>query len=456
MVEELHSLETEDLDSVEAENDKFPLGLVVAISSAVFCTAFGLCLYFPILPFMVDFWLPDVAAADIGFYSGLLNGCFFMGSILASIPWSLAADRFGRVNCILSSAAIQVCIITWFGFCKSYPEAIVARTLWGMTDGNIFLARSLLGDVVPSRHQPKAFSAIGICFGIGGFLGPAIGGGFAQHCDKYGWNFLCGYPFSIPTLFAIVSNTLCFLVLYCFVSEPQQTLQRQATFDQHGKLSTWQVSKLPSVRAVVTLFCFHQLVNIATNAILPLWLLLPTDEYGFDWGTTEVGFFMASAAIVTVPFQLYTYPWLANKYGIKRTQLVFIIISIISNFLYPFMVFARNYNVLSWILLIIIRMIEAPMGSAANSCTLMMVNCVNHQYQPRVNAMAQVAVSCGRLSGPILFSALFAIMANQDFPLHPFTAFILLSFILFIPVYCNLIIDESIDPLYSRKKEQEV
>ena len=60
------------------------------------------------------------------------------------------------------------------------------------------------------------------------------------------------------------------------------------------------VSKLPGVRAVVTLFCFHQLANIATNAILPLWLLLPTDEYGFDWGTTEVGFFMASAAIVTV------------------------------------------------------------------------------------------------------------------------------------------------------------
>jgi MFS family permease len=70
-------------------------------------------------------------------------------------------------------------------FATSLPVIFLARIIDGLTAGNLSLAQAYIADVTEPKNRAKSFALIGIAFGIGFVVGPAISGFLAQYGYTY-------------------------------------------------------------------------------------------------------------------------------------------------------------------------------------------------------------------------------------------------------------------------------
>jgi MFS family permease len=150
-------------------------------------------------------------------FGGVLASLYSLLQFAFSPLVGSLSDRFGRrpvlITCIAGLAASYG---LWF-FASSFALLIAARILGGIMSGNISTATAVVADVTSVRNRPKGMAIIGMAFGIGFIIGPAIGG-FSAQVDlaqviegsaRWGVN-----PFSLPALiaFSLSAINLLFVV----------------------------------------------------------------------------------------------------------------------------------------------------------------------------------------------------------------------------------------------------
>ena len=160
---------------------------------------------------------------DIGIiilFGGILASLFSLLQFLCSPIIGALSDRYGRRPLLLISiAGIAVSYVMWF-FAGTFAMLVAARILGGLMSGNISTASAVVADVTTTRNRSKGMAIIGIAFGVGFIIGPAIGG-FSAMIDltksfpalvPYGLN-----PFSTPALIPAVLSIINFVyVLFWF------------------------------------------------------------------------------------------------------------------------------------------------------------------------------------------------------------------------------------------------
>src|SRR5262245_36823059 len=129
----------------------------------------------PVLPkLVVDFVGGDAAVgAD---YLGLFGSMFALMQFAFSPMHGVLSDRFGRKPLILLSN---------FGLGLDYILMALAPTLWwlfagriisGICAASISASFAYIADVTPAEKRAARFGMIGVAFGVGFVLGPALGG----------------------------------------------------------------------------------------------------------------------------------------------------------------------------------------------------------------------------------------------------------------------------------------
>ncbi len=86
------------------------------------------------------------------------------------------------------------------GLANSLPIIFLSRIIDGVTAGNLTIAQAAIADVTPPEGRAKAFGIIGIAFGLGFLVGPAISAAIATidiHYPAYGAALL-----SLTSIFA--------------------------------------------------------------------------------------------------------------------------------------------------------------------------------------------------------------------------------------------------------------
>ena len=64
-----------------------------------------------------------------------------------------------------------------FGFSRSYGQAMVARSIAGLLNGNVGVIRTMVAEMdVHKLHQARAFSVMPFVSNLGSILGPVLGG----------------------------------------------------------------------------------------------------------------------------------------------------------------------------------------------------------------------------------------------------------------------------------------
>ena len=116
---------------------------------------------------------------------GLLVSTYAFCQLIAGPMLGRMSDRTGRRPLLLVSQ-----VGTFIGFLiLAYANALwlvfLARVIDGLTAGNLSLAQAYISDVTKPEDRAKSFALIGIAFGMGFLLGPAISGFLSQYSYQY-------------------------------------------------------------------------------------------------------------------------------------------------------------------------------------------------------------------------------------------------------------------------------
>lgn len=110
---------------------------------------------------------------------GFLTATFSIFQFFGAPVWGALADQYGRKKILLFTIMGTSIGYVFFAVAlilKSLPLLFLARAVPGFMGGNIAIALAALADVSEEKDKAKNFGLIGMSFGLGFILGPAIGG----------------------------------------------------------------------------------------------------------------------------------------------------------------------------------------------------------------------------------------------------------------------------------------
>ena len=199
---------------------------------SIFLTAFldmlGIGIIIPVLPAV--FYSKDAlhfyhvqSATEIRWaYCLLMASYSFMLFFGAPILGTLS-DRFGRKKIIqisLIGTAVGYALFSFALNLESITLLYLSRIIPGFFAGSLSVLFSAISDVSSPEDKPKNFALVGIAFGTGFVLGPAIGGILS---DK---TILSWFNLTTPFIFATCLAILNFLLVHFFFIETSTTFKK--------------------------------------------------------------------------------------------------------------------------------------------------------------------------------------------------------------------------------------
>jgi DHA1 family tetracycline resistance protein-like MFS transporter len=134
----------------------------------------GMSIIFPVAPYIVQRYSGDALMVTMltVIYAGAQ---FFAAPALGKI-----SDRVGRRPVLLASVFGSAVGYFIFGIGGALWVLFLSRLIDGITGGNISTASAYIIDVSKPEERTKNFTLLGMAYGVGFILGPALGGVLGQ------------------------------------------------------------------------------------------------------------------------------------------------------------------------------------------------------------------------------------------------------------------------------------
>ncbi|CAI4057264.1 hypothetical protein N7582_000815 [Saccharomyces uvarum] len=191
--------------------DGFPWAQLMVVSLVRFSEPIAFSSLFPYVYFMVKDFKIAPNDAQVSKYSGYLSSSFALCQVISAYHWGRFSETHGRkitLTCGLIGTSISLLIL---GFSHNFYQALVARSLMGLLNGNVGVIRTIIGEIATERkHQALAFSTMPLLFQFGAVIGPMIGG-FLVFRDgtmnevpswfpRYAKKIIKSYPYALPNV----------------------------------------------------------------------------------------------------------------------------------------------------------------------------------------------------------------------------------------------------------------
>src|SRR6266446_4891280 len=255
---------------------------VVFIFITVMLDMLALGLIAPVLPKLIlDFLGGDMKdAANWNGWFGLVFAAmqFFFAPLIGVL-----SDRFGRRPVILLSNLGLGLDYVVMALSPTIEWLFLGRIISGITASSIPTAMAYIADVVPKEKRAGAFGIIGVAFGLGFILGPAVGGPLGDISPRL--------PFWVAAGFSL-TNWLygCLLVPESLALEQRKefTLRRAnpvgslVLLRSHPEL--WKLASL-------------QFLAYVSHEVFVIWALYAI--YRYAWSSGMIGLSLAIVGIFT-------------------------------------------------------------------------------------------------------------------------------------------------------------
>ncbi len=161
------------------EDDSLRPSPLLAIFLIVAVDVLGLTIMIPLLPFYAE----KLGATP--FQVGWLIAAYAACQLVSGPLLGKLSDSTGRKPLLLVSQAGTFIGFIITAFAPNLVILFLARMIDGATAGNLSLAQAYISDITKPEDRAKSFGVIGIAFGIGFLIGPAISGILAQSDYRY-------------------------------------------------------------------------------------------------------------------------------------------------------------------------------------------------------------------------------------------------------------------------------
>lgn len=252
---------TETTAAAPESTNRRTLGIIFL---TLFLDLVGFSIIFPLFPAMLDYYLPNGAgdgsllgqlvgqlaswAEQSGagdprlmtavLFGGILGSLYSILQFICAPLWGSLSDRLGRRPVLLITiGGLALAYLLWF-FAASFWVLVLSRILSGIMGGNLSVATAAVADTTTREKRSGGLALIGIAFGLGFIVGPAIGGLFAMIdlTERFpGLANIGVNPFSMPALVSLLLALVNLIWVYrCFGETLTKANQTEAKARKHS------------------------------------------------------------------------------------------------------------------------------------------------------------------------------------------------------------------------------
>jgi len=369
--------------------------------------ALGLIL--PILPKLVESFVDNDTASAARIF-GLFGTAWALMQFFFSPVLGALSDRFGRRPVVLLSNLGLALDYVLMALAPSLTWLFIGRVISGITSASVSTAFAYIADMTPPERRAAVFGKVGVAFGAGFILGPALGGLLGGMDPRLPFWVAAGLSFA---------NTLYGLLILP-ESLPKE---RRSPFRWKSANPIGALHLLRSDRTLTGLSVVHFIAQLAHVVLPSTFVLYATYRYG--WDSRTVGLTLAMVGICAMAVQGAAIGPMVRRFG-ERRALLFGLGSGAAGFL----IFgAAPSGPLFWLGIPVM----ALWGVAGAATQALMTRLVTPEQQGQLQGATASVQSVSQLLGPFLFTLTFAYFIGAQAPVMlPGAPFLLASALLLL------------------------
>ncbi len=362
---------------------KKPSLLVIFLTVFIDLIGFGIVL--PLLPRYADqFGAP-------GWGIGLIISSYSIMQFFFAPWWGKLSDRIGRRPVILVSTAgsslsyILFAVASGFEGSNGLWMLLVSRVFAGIAGANLSVASAYIADITTTENRSKGMGLIGMAFGFGFILGPAIGAFSAKLFGLAGPGWvaaaICGTNF----------------VLACTILAESRKEASEPAPDR-PKFEQWKhTMQQPRLGFLIGIFFLATFCFACFESTLPLLL-----DRTFSYDETQLGYLFAYCGFIAAMVQGGLVGRLVKRFGEPALISLSLIGVAVSLALLPFMSSLGAMLVALGLFAVFSGINRAPtMG-------MISLNAPENE-QGSTLGVAQSAGTLARIFGPIFAATLYTV-----------------------------------------------
>lgn len=287
-------------NAVGAKNTKRSLGLIFAI---MLMDIIGLSILGPVAPYIVKEYNSSALTVT------LLFAIYAAAQFAAAPALGKISDRVGRrpvlLFCVLGSA-IGYFI---FGIGGALWVLFLSRLIDGVSGGNLSTAMAYIADVSKPEERAKNFSLIGMAYGFGFILGPALGGALGQ--------ISLNTPIYAAGVVSLISVVVIYFLLPESLPKEHRTSEPMTLNDFNPFASVSNMLSRPGLGMVLLVSMLFNMAFDGVNSTMAVFVV-----HKFTAQPWEIGALFVSVGIAMAIVQGALVGPMSARYGEKPMAMV--------------------------------------------------------------------------------------------------------------------------------------
>jgi MFS transporter, DHA1 family, tetracycline resistance protein len=361
----------------------------------------------PILPKLIESFVNNDTANAARIF-GLFGTVWALMQFFFSPIVGALSDRFGRRPVVLLSNFGLALDYVLMALAPSLTWLFIGRVISGITSASISTAYAYITDLTVPEKRAAVFGRIGVAFGAGFILGPALGGLLGGIEPRL--------PFWVAAGLSFANALYGLLILPESLPKDRRSPFRWKSANPVGALHLLRSSRVLAGLSMTNFFA--QLAHV----VLPSTFVLYA-AYRYGWNTTTVGATLALVGICSMVVQGTAIGPIVKRFGERRALLLGLGCGAAG-----FLIFGAAPTGSLFCLGIPVMALWGVAGAATQA---LMTRLVAPDQQGQLQGATSSVQSVSQLVGPFLFTLTFAYFIGAQVPVKlPGAPFVLASALL--------------------------
>jgi DHA1 family tetracycline resistance protein-like MFS transporter len=389
---------------------KAALGFIF-VTLLVDVTGFGVII--PVIPKLIGEMM-NVGIAEASSYGGWLLASFAVMQFLCAPLMGNLSDQYGRRPVLLISLFGFGIDYLFLAFAPNIGWLFLGRIIAGIMGASFTTAAAYIADISPPEKRAQNFGIIGVAFGVGFIIGPAVGGILGE---KFGAR--------APFIAAAVLTLLNWLYGF-FILPESLPLESRRKFEWKRANPLGSIRFLYRYKVILGLVASIILIYISAHAVQSTWSYYTMEK--FAWKPDMVGYSLAFVGLMVAIVQGGLIRIIIPKIGQERSVYVGL-----GLYALGFLLFA--FATQGWMLFLFL----VPYcfgGIAGPSLQGIMSSSVPANEQGELQGALTSLVSLTAIIGPVLMTELFYYFTKASSPVYfPGAAMLMGAFLTVISAF---------------------